>query len=82
MLLILLSTFVSIAFIVMVIYWLMFRPVSATAQRLHELDDSPHHAVVQSIEANTMETLAQRWPSQLIVSSHHPRLMQLSSRSN
>ena len=60
MLLILLSTFVSIAFIVMVIYWLMFRPVSATAQRLHELDDSPHHAAVQSIEANTMETLAQR----------------------
>ncbi len=30
----LISTFVSIAFIVMAVYWLIFRPVSATAQRL------------------------------------------------
>lgn len=61
MLLILLSTFVCIAFIVMAVYWLMFRPVSATAQRLHELDDSPQaRASIQSIEPNTMESLAQR----------------------
>jgi tight adherence protein C len=54
------STFVSIAFIVMAVYWLVFRPVSATAQRLHDLDDSRSMAVAQSIEANTMETLAAR----------------------
>ena len=53
------STFVSIAFIVMAIYWLVFRPVSATAQRLHELDDS-RVAVAHSIEADSMESLAAR----------------------
>jgi tight adherence protein C len=53
------STFVSIAFIVMAVYWLVFRPVSATAQRLHELDDS-RGAAVQSIEPNSMESLAAR----------------------
>ena len=39
MLLISVSTFICIAFAVMAIYWLMFRPVSATASRLRELDD-------------------------------------------
>lgn len=53
------STFVSIAFIVMAVYWLLFRPVSATAQRLHELDDS-RMAVAQSIEADSMESIAAR----------------------
>ena len=57
---ILLSTFVSIAFIVMALYWLLFRPVSATAQRLHDLDDGRGVAVAQSIEANSMESLAAR----------------------
>jgi tight adherence protein C len=57
--LILVSTFVSIAFIVMAVYWLLFRPVSATAQRLAQLDDS-RGAAVQSIEPNTMESLAAR----------------------
>lgn len=57
---IVLSTFVSIAFIVMAIYWLLFRPVSATAQRLHELNDGRGAAVAQSIEPNTMESLAAR----------------------
>jgi tight adherence protein C len=57
--LILVSTFVSIAFIVMAIYWLVFRPVSATAQRLAQLDD-PRTVGVQSIEPNTMESLAAR----------------------
>jgi tight adherence protein C len=61
MLIIVFSTFVSIAFIVMAIYWLMFRPVSAASQRLSELDDHRGNgAVLQSIEANTMETLAER----------------------
>jgi tight adherence protein C len=53
------STFVSIAFIVMAIYWLLFRPVSATAQRLHDLDDG-RGAAVASIEPNSMESLAAR----------------------
>lgn len=57
---IVLSTFVSIAFIVMAIYWLLFRPVSATAQRLHDLNDGRGAAVAQSIEPNTMESLAAR----------------------
>src|SRR5688500_12861483 len=39
MLLISISTFVCIAFAVMAVYWLMFRPASATAVRLRELDD-------------------------------------------
>ena len=39
MFLISLSTFICIAFAVMAIYWLMFRPASATATRLRELDD-------------------------------------------
>lgn len=39
MLLISVSTFICIAFAVMAIYWLMFRPVSATATRLRELGD-------------------------------------------
>ena len=57
---ILVSTFVSIAFIVMAIYWLLFRPVSATAQRLHDLQDARGGVAVQSIEPNTMESLAAR----------------------
>ena len=57
---ILLSTFVCIAFIVMAIYWLLFRPVSATAQRLSELDEPRSGAVAQSIEPNPMESLAAR----------------------
>jgi tight adherence protein C len=89
MILILISTFVSIAFIVMAVYWLMFRPVSATAQRLHDLDDSPQHAV-QSIEANTVESLAQRLaepinrlvpPSAADANKLHKKLMQAGFRS-
>ena len=54
------STFVSIAFIVMAIYWLLFRPVSATAQRLQELEDPRGMAAAQSIEVNPMESVAAR----------------------
>lgn len=57
---IVLSTFVSIAFIVMAVYWVLFRPVSATAQRLHDLDDARGGVVAASIEPNTMESLAAR----------------------
>jgi tight adherence protein C len=57
--LIVVSTFVSIAFIVMAIYWVIFRPVSATAQRLHDMQD-PRGAAVASLEANSMESLAAR----------------------
>ena len=57
---IVISTFVSIAFIVMAVYWVIFRPVSATAQRLHELEDPRVIGGVQSIEPNTMESLAAR----------------------
>ncbi len=57
---IVLSTFVSIAFIVMAIYWLVFRPVSATAQRLSQLEDPRGIVGVQSIEPNSMESLAAR----------------------
>src|ERR1051326_4560092 len=39
MLLISVSTFICIAFGVMAVYWLMFRPASATATRLQELGD-------------------------------------------
>lgn len=54
------STFVSIAFIVMAIYWLLFRPVSATAQRLQDLEDPRVINAAQSIESNGMETVAAR----------------------
>jgi len=54
------STFVSIAFIVMAIYWLVFRPVSATAQRLQDLEDPRAIAGAHSIEANSMESVAAR----------------------
>lgn len=60
MFLILLSTFVSIAFVVMAVYWLLFRPVSATAERLRQLDDHASTAAAPNIEPNTMESLAAR----------------------
>ena len=87
--LIVLSTFVSIALIVMAIYWMLFRPVSATAQRLHELED-PRHGMAQSIEANTMESLAARLaepinrlvpPSAADANKLHKELMQAGYRS-
>lgn len=57
---ILISTFVCIAGAVMAIYWLLFRPVSATAQRLSDLDEGRAGVVAQSIEPNPMESLAAR----------------------
>jgi tight adherence protein C len=46
MLLISVSTFICIAFGVMAIYYLMFRPASATAVRLAELDDQDNPGTV------------------------------------
>ena len=60
MLIIVISTFISIAFIVMAIYWLVFRPVSATAERLQQLEHPRSPIGAQSIEANTMESIAER----------------------
>ncbi len=59
MLLISVSTFICIAFGVMAIYWLMFRPASATAARLRDLDE-PRGAGVQSIDQSTVSTFAER----------------------
>jgi len=59
MTLIAVSTFICIAFGVMAVYWLMFRPVSATATRLKELEDSPAN-VTQTIEQNSVASLAER----------------------
>ena len=53
------STFVCIAFGVMAIYWLMFKPASATAARLKELDD-PRGPNTQSIEHTHVANLAER----------------------
>lgn len=60
MLIISISTFVCIAFGVMAIYWLMFRPASATATRLKQLDDHRSLGPPQTIEANTVGSLAER----------------------
>ena len=59
MLLIAVSTFVCIAFAVMAVYWLAFRPVSAASARLKELGDASA-SVAPSIEPNTMSSLAER----------------------
>jgi len=59
MLLISISTFICIAFGVMALYWLLFRPISATAQRLSDLDEG-RGVVAPSIEVSGMETLAAR----------------------
>jgi tight adherence protein C len=59
MLLISISTFICIAFAVMAIYWLMFRPASATATRLRELDDHGGAASV-IFEDNSVVKFAER----------------------
>ncbi|HEY6120272.1 MAG TPA: type II secretion system F family protein [Pyrinomonadaceae bacterium] len=60
MLIIGLSTFVCIAFGVMALYLMMFRPVSATADRLRQLDDTRPVDSAQSIENNSMSAFAER----------------------
>lgn len=58
MLLISISTFICIAFAVMAIYWMMFRPASATAVRLKELGDND--AGVAILEESPVVKLAER----------------------
>jgi tight adherence protein C len=60
MLLISISTFICIAFGVMAIYWLAFRPASATATRLRELDEPRHavHTIEHAAAANLAERIA------------------------
>jgi tight adherence protein C len=58
MLLISISTFICIAFGVMAIYWLMFRPASATAARLRDLDEP--RGTVQTIEPSAVTNFAER----------------------
>lgn len=59
MLIISISTFVCIAFAVMAVYWLMFRPASATATRLRELDEQNAGGVILDDE-NAVVKLAER----------------------
>jgi tight adherence protein C len=58
LLLISISTFVSIAFVVMAIYW-TFRPANATAERLRELEGE-RHVLSSSIEQNAVASIAER----------------------
>jgi len=44
----------------MAVYWLMFRPVSATAERLRQLEDPRLPAGTQSIEPNSATSIAER----------------------
>lgn len=60
MLLISISTFICIAFGVMAIYWLMFRPASAAASRLKELDDPRGTGLVTTIEHTPVANFAER----------------------
>src|SRR5215212_8513515 len=59
MLLISISTFICIAFGVMAIYWMMFRPASATAIRLKELGDQDS-AGAMMFEVNPVVKFAER----------------------
>jgi tight adherence protein C len=90
MLIITISTFICIALVVMAIYWLMFRPVSATATRLHELGDT-QSVLPTTIEANTTASLAERLsepfgklvpPSAATAQKLQKRLMQAGYRSH
>ena len=53
------STFICIAFGVMALYWLMFRPASATAVRLAELDDQGSNGTA-ILEDSPVMKLAER----------------------
>lgn len=88
MLLISVSTFICIAFGVMALYWLMFRPVNATATRLRELDEP--RGTMQTIEHSTVANFAERIadpinrllpPSAANVKKLQKRLMQAGFRS-
>jgi tight adherence protein C len=84
------STFVCTAFGVMTVYWLMFRQVSASAERLRQLDDPRGAAGEATIEGNKVATFAERVaepinrlvpPSASEVQKLHKQLMQAGYRS-
>jgi len=90
MALISISTFICIAFGVMAVYWLMFRPANATATRLAELDE-PRGAGVQTIEYSPVTNIAERIadpisrllpPSAANVKKLQKELMQAGFRSH
>jgi tight adherence protein C len=60
MLLISISTFICIAFGVMAVYWLMFRPASVAATRLKELDEPRGVGSAATIEPTPMVNIAER----------------------
>lgn len=60
MLIISIATFVCIALAVMTVYWLLFRPVSATANRLKELEDPRVAVASTSIEPSSVASFAER----------------------
>ncbi|HEX3183825.1 MAG TPA: type II secretion system F family protein [Pyrinomonadaceae bacterium] len=89
MFLISVSTFICIAFGVMAIYWLMFRPANATATRLAELDEP--RGTVQTIEHSAVTNIAERIadpisrllpPSAANVKKLQKQLMQAGFRSH
>jgi len=91
MLLISISTFVFIAGAVMALYWLMFRPVSATAERLQELGQPSGGAASLTIDGNAGPTLAERMaepfsrlapPSAAAADKLQKKLMQAGFRSH
>lgn len=59
MLIITISTFICIALGVMAVYWLMFRPVSATANRLQELAE-PQTILATTLENDSTANFAER----------------------
>jgi tight adherence protein C len=90
MFLISISTFICIAFGVMAVYWLMFRPASATATRLRELDDQGGAATV-ILEDSPVVKFAERIaepinrlvpPSAADAKKLQKQLMQAGFRSN
>ena len=90
MTIIIISTFVSVMFVVLAVYWLMFRPVSAAAERLRQLDEPRGGELATSITGNTAATLAERLseplnrlvpPSASSVEKLHKQLMRAGYRS-
>jgi tight adherence protein C len=90
MLIISISTFICIAFGVMAVYWLMFRPASATAARLRELEEPRGAGSVTSIEYTPVTNLAARLaepinrllpPSAMSAKKLQKQLMQAGFRS-
>jgi tight adherence protein C len=54
------STFIFTALVVMTLYWLMFRQVSASTERLGQLDDPRGGVAEANIEGNSIATIAER----------------------